>query len=882
MQLKIYNQSNALKAIVNTSPSSVLNQELMVEDVVSASWMDMECVVLDVNDYILMEGVRYKIKKEYKPAQKSNQEYSYSVKFYGPIHDSQQIMFLNLTDGQYESEFSLNGGPREHLQKWIDNMNRVSDAVWSIGTVVSSPNKTIEYNKMFCWDAGNSIAEAFDTEIWTDGNVINLCRCEHGEQVSLGYGKGLTSLIQNENSSNARFFTRLIPLGSMRNIDPTRYGAKRLQLPDKRKYVDRNTHYGLFEHIEEAAFAGIYPHYVGTVSSVRVEDRRGKDGKPFKVYYFKDSGMDFDPNEYEIGNLVKRISFQSGDLNGQGESDNGKNYWFEANYHSGTKEWEIINIYPSEKIQIPGNNLIPRVGDKYIPWNFRMPDAYEKQAEKDYEEAVRNFLARYSDDISVYNLNTDYIYISEHAVSLKVGQRVRLESKEYFGSAGYRDSRMTKVTRKLDNLDMAAISCTSQVSKGWKKGVDNSIEHLKYVVARQQEETAIDILKSWDEREINDYRVFSALRALKELESRLSRRGDDTAAGLITFLKGLQFGEFAPGLSGYGGKIDGSGNAELESLVVRSFIESSELRYNRVKIIHGEEWNAKGGGIIESVDPAAKSFKLKLEPGEYPSVAFDDLCKAKYNTGTGYRTAFFRIVSVSPDGTVNYELRPGYDVHPQPTMHFIAFGNRTDKTRQASAYSTTSYTRYLSGVNDWDIRLENIAMQFGDLSNLSVYGLQLEGYSAYLSNVYFTGLIVQLQGIVREEIDRQLPGEVQKQIPVLWDLPVFNLIAGAPLDVNTNELLSGRGDGSIDVEVRFFRNGDDVTATMRRSSLRLFELRRVHPLGHDDNGVPDAQWNEANKGKDVFRLTPGDVMYSCGLEVSFDDAVLESEFQKLK
>lgn len=356
----------------------------------------------------------------------------------------------------------------------------------------------------------------------------------------------------------------------------------------------------------------------------------------------------------------------------------------------------------------------------------------------------------------------------------------------------------------------------------------------------------------------------------------------DSASEQITFLKGLQFGEFAPGLSGYGGKIGGSGNAELESLVVRSFIESSELRYNRVKIIHGEEWNAKGGGIIESVDPAAKSFKLKLEPGEYPSVAFDDLCKAKYNTGTGYRTAFFRIVSVSPDGTVNYELRPGYDVHPQPTMHFVAFGNRTDKTRQASAYSTTSYTRYLSGVNDWDIRSENIAMQFGDLSNLSVYGLQLEGYSAYLSNVYFTGLIVQLQGIVREEIGRQLPGEVQKQIPVLWDLPVFNLIAGAPLDVNTNELLSGRGDGSIDVEVRFFRNGDDVTATMRRSSLRLFELRRVHPLGHDDNGIPDAQWNEANKGKDVFRLTPGDVMYSCGLEVSFDDAVLESEFQKLK
>ncbi|WP_249180172.1 collagen-like protein, partial [Bacteroides pyogenes] len=787
MQLKIYNQSNALKAIVNTSPSSVLNQELMVEDVVSASWTDMECVVLDVNDYILMEGVRYKIKKEYKPAQKSNQEYSYSVKFYGPIHDSQQIMFLNLTDGQYESEFSLNGGPREHLQKWIDNMNRVSDAVWSIGTVVSSPNKTIEYNKMFCWDAGNSIAEAFDTEIWTDGNVINLCRCEHGEQVSLGYGKGLTSLIQNENSSNARFFTRLIPLGSMRNIDPARYGAKRLQLPDKRKYVDRNTHYGLFEHIEEAAFAGIYPHYVGTVSSVRVEDRRGKDGKPFKVYYFKDSGMDFDPNEYEIGNLVKRISFQSGDLNGQGESDNGKNYWFEANYHSGTKEWEIINIYPSEKIQIPGNNLIPRVGDKYIPWNFRMPDAYEKQAEKDYEEAVRNFLARYSDDISVYNLNTDYIYISEHAVSLKVGQRVRLESKEYFGSAGYRDSRMTKVTRKLDNLDMAAISCTSQVSKGWKKGVDNSIEHLKYVVARQQEETAIDILKSWDEREPNDYRVFSALRILKEIRQKaLSRLENDQASGVITFLEGLVseevvkagkgviFGEFIEGLIGKGGLIDAEGNAWLRNLHLAESLEVPVINFNRTRVFVGADFRSPAAGIIESVDVDNQIAYLKLEEGELGTVEVGDfLFGIFHSTGgassdnddsrgnmsfSGFNSIYFEVVSVSSDRkSFTYQLREGCENHPQPHMTFAGRGNRTNKDRQSFEYATRTYRRYLTGVDDWEFRKENIAMQTGDLNNLKAYGLDMEGYSVYANNIYFTGILAQVESIIEKEVEKQMP-----------------------------------------------------------------------------------------------------------------------------
>ncbi|MCE9106561.1 hypothetical protein [Bacteroides pyogenes] len=881
MELKIYNQSGELKLTVSSSSSSTWNQELMVENALSVSFTHTAYVPLAVNDYAMLEGVKFSVKKEYKPKQKNRQTYSYSVKLYAPIHDAEQVKYLYLTDGEYNPQFSLDGTPREHLQKWTDNMNRISGGPqWSVGDVIITSRKTIDYNNTSCWEALGKMADAFDTEWWVDGYVINLSRCEHGQRIPLGYLKGLTSFTQIENSDNVKFFTRLIPLGSTRNIDRTRYGFSRLQLPGREKYIDRNTQYGLYEHVEEAAFADIFPHYTGTVTAVRSVQRKDNNGKPFTIYYFKDSGMAFDPNIYELPALKKRVSFQSGDLNGHGSDENGT-YYFEVNWNSATKEWEIITIFPDETRQLPGGNLIPRVGDKYIPWNIQMPEDYERQAEQDYLAAVNDYLEKHSEDASKYGGDTDYIYIEENGVPLAIGQSVRLLSDEYFTS-GYRHSRMTKVVRKLDNLNMATIECADSVGKGWKRQVDSSLSQLKYVLERQQKETAIDILKSWDEREINDYRVFSALRALKELESRLSRRGDDTAAGLITFLKGLQFGEFAPGLSGYGGKIDGSGNAELESLVVRSFIESSELRYNRVKFIHGEEWNAKGGGIIESVDPAAKTFKLKLEPGEYPSVAFDDLCKAKYNTGTGYRTAFFRIVSVSPDGTVNYELRPGYDVHPQPTMHFVAFGNRTDKTRQASAYSTTSYTRYLSGVNDWDIRSENIAMQFGDLSNLSVYGLQLEGYSAYLSNVYFTGLIVQLQGIVREEIGRQLPGEVQKQIPVLWDLPVFNLIAGAPLDVNTNELLSGRGDGSIDVEVRFFRNGDDVTATMRRSSLRLFELRRVHAIGYDDNGVPDAQWNEANKGKDVFRLTPGDVMYSCGLEVSFDDAVLESEFQKLK
>lgn len=482
MELKIYNQSGELKLTVSTSSSSTWNNELMTEDAVSASFTHPFYVPLAVNDYVMLEGVKFSVKKEYKPKQKNRQTYNYSVKFYAPIHDAEQVMYLHLADGAYEPQFSLNDSPKVHLQKWVDNMNRLSSTpVWSIGEVLESANKTVEYNNATCWDALSLMSDAFESEWWVDGFKINLTRCERGELVELGYLQGLTSLVQSENSDDVKFFTRLIPLGSTKNIDRSRYGYSRLQLPDKAKYVDRNTHYGLFEHVEESAFAGIFPHYTGTVTSVRSEEKTDEDGKKFTVYYFNDEGMLFDPNKNEIAGLVKRISFQTGDLAGQGNSES-NNYWFEANYNSDTLEWEIINTYPSDDIQIPGGNLVPQPGDTYIPWNIRMPESYEAQAEQDYKAAVDSFLEKYSDDISIYGGDTDYIWVDKQNIPLQLGQRVRLLSDKYF-SSGYFDTRMTKVVRKLDNLGIANIECTNKVGKGWKRTVEASLSQLQYVVS---------------------------------------------------------------------------------------------------------------------------------------------------------------------------------------------------------------------------------------------------------------------------------------------------------------------------------------------------------------------------------------------------------------
>jgi len=267
---------------------------------------------------------------------------------------------------------------------------------------------------------------------------------------------------------------------------------------------------------------------------------------------------------------------------------------------------------------------------------------------------------------------------------------------------------------------------------------------------------------------------------------------DDSAAGKITFLDGIQIGEaFTPGIvGGNGGKISPSADAELRSLVLREFLEAPEYRFNRVEVEIGNFWRTPGGGIIEDVsvdvdasgDPLMTGIiTLHLEDGEIGTVEEDDICHGIFHDGmtlannaavdyddsignfrfAGFFSVYFRVTEIldSQHKRFRYALR-GVSTswnslhHPCQAMHFAAYGNFTDPDRQVSRYSTRTYERYLKGVNGWEFTSSMIAAQFGDLSNLSVFGLQMSGYSAYLNNIYMSGTIKQFdEAPLRLEID---------------------------------------------------------------------------------------------------------------------------------
>lgn len=619
MELKIYNQTGDLKLTVSPNTSSTVTEEVMGECAVSVGFTHTEFVMLDVNDYIDIEGIRYRIMAQYRPKQKNTQTYEYSVKFYAPIHQAENTLMLFTPDNEMTSEFAYDGGPREHLQLWIDNMNRIAGTgVWKIGTVITAENKVIEYKNVKCWDAAfgsNGIAAAFNTEMWADGYYINLCKAERGERVDLGYLQGLTSLQQEENGE-VKFFTRLFPLGSTRNIDASKYGHSRLQLPGGAQFVDKNVDiYGVKEEFEEEAFSEIYPKYIGTVQSVRTENLTNTEGRDYTVYYIKDAAIPFNPNDYEIAEFTKMIAFQNGELAGRGDEKGN----FQANWHEDTKEWEIINTYPDDNTQIPGGLIVPKAGDTYIPWNFRMPDEYNTLAEQEYLEAVNDYLNEYSFDTNKYSGQTDRNHIENNNIKLMIGLNVRLQSDTYF-AAGYKDTRITKVVRQLNDLYQATVTCTDKIGEGWKKSVDNSINSLRYEVAKSLEQTVIDVIKTGDNKTPSDNNVFSALKSLTTL---LRKDKQDSTKFLIKFLGGLmsdniESQNFASGAFGSGFLI------KRDPATGKSYIEADEI-YIRLKAyfdtLQIKHLSHVGGRIVLS--PASMECTRVEEIGVNADALFD-------------------------------------------------------------------------------------------------------------------------------------------------------------------------------------------------------------------------------------------------------------------
>lgn len=250
----------------------------------------------------------------------------------------------------------------------------------------------------------------------------------------------------------------------------------------------------------------------------------------------------------------------------------------------------------------------------------------------------------------------------------------------------------------------------------------------------------------------------------------LSRLVDDVAKGNITFEKmitvlglalfkdGAQFGEFIKSMyAGKGAGVDKDGNAEFESVRVRSYFECLGLIVNRLAAIEGDQILTEGD-TIESVDDLGDNcYGLHLKSkwdGYFTAQYPNNVLKGIVNTlaaGSGvYYTSWLRVNSVNtannyievtlyPDG----ETPAGKNYPPCEMMKIARWGNQTEKTRQSCIYLSSTEGRIvrLTGVTKPIIEPHNYGATFGTLPEfLAAMDLPtIEGQDY----VYARGLIVQ-------------------------------------------------------------------------------------------------------------------------------------------
>ena len=580
-------------------------------------------------------------------------------------------------------------------------------------------------------------------------------------------------------------------------VDAYKYSptGERINIGDERYNDPDNVEMPEEEAIEEIViFEDEYPQYKGTISSVSHDDKVDDNDKEYRIYNFKDTGLKNFTEDFRLDGEELHMIFQTGKLAGMDfainivESDNtGTTFEIVRNEDYGRFLPDDV-LYPQTAHMEDGEEV---PADTYILYGFDpayISEQISPDAEQDLLKKAKEYVKKSMIDPSTYDceMDADFIYNKGNIRTYEVGAKVNLINKAFFPEG--RQSRIIGFEWPLDiPYDHPVYTVGETASYSRIGEIESKLDSLTYKGQTYSGSAvggggiSVYVIGVNDKTIPSDRNVFSAKRVLQEIIAyAISKTKDDTALGLISFLNGINVTKgivtdtitatelssnivkvldkltannaaFSGNISSvdYAEKLLGwlitpAGDIDAKSLRLRDFLEVPELRYNRVSVITGEEWNAPGGGIIESVDEENNIVYLKLEPGEVAAVEVDDICKANFNNDTGFQTTYFRITEKLDNGSFKYVLRSGYTYHPQKAMHFVCYGNFTNAERQKSSYSTQNYIRFLKGVNNWEITKDMIAMQLGDLSNLKLFGMDMTGHSAYLNRIYMTGTIKQI------------------------------------------------------------------------------------------------------------------------------------------
>lgn len=400
----IYSDKDKEILEVEVDDNSYRHRVIMGDYNITLYYSLAEHVELPVGAYCIYQGERYTLKRPEAFKMKHSRNFEYTVTLESGQADAKMWKFRNPVDGRLK--FSLTAKPHEHLQMFVDNMNR-RDTGWKVGECVDGDEVCISYNHAYCYDALSQMASTLNTEFEFVGKTVHLHKVEYNKNnplpLSYGRGNGFKPNVGRENYGDTPPVEILYVQGGTDNIDASKYGSSELLLPKSQRigydgekfsdeegfnssnarwYITDNLGYSIRRSDKEVTSlaedsldcSDIYPKRVGTISSVEVVDKENN------FYDIIDDSIPESLNYEEclIEGETMTVIFQSGMLAGK---EFEVKYYHEAILNSdGTvkKAGRRFEIVPQEidGQTMPNETFTPRGGNTYAVFHCMLPKAY--------------------------------------------------------------------------------------------------------------------------------------------------------------------------------------------------------------------------------------------------------------------------------------------------------------------------------------------------------------------------------------------------------------------------------------------------------------------------------------------------------------------------
>ena len=372
------------------------------------------------------------------------------------------------------------------------------------------------------------------------------------------------------------------------------------------------------------------------------------------------------------------------------------------------------------------NNYKPSVGDKFVITGIKMPKSLVLAAEKRLDEALIKYMSENNDEKFSFSVSFSRVFLAENSMLaglLNENSRIYIKynDKEYF-------MYVNSFTCKADK------NCLYDISVELTDKLSANVSALRSTIT----EIAGDII---GERMGVSLNVSDILGRISRYF--ISKINNDTANGLITFLKGLLIGKNGSGITVLE---NGMSQAVVDYLYVKVKAVFDELEVKKKTYVGGEQVISHAGMKCNRVDELDDVYRcyfkeeedgIEIENQFTPgSLAIAQECNIK--TGVSHHVGnryYWRLVTAVGENYIDLsktvcDPNVENDV-PVAGDDIVGLGHKTDITKQAAIILSSvnevspSIIMY-QGINDFTLTGKDVISFDFDKSTgkarMKVYG----------------------------------------------------------------------------------------------------------------------------------------------------------------